>query len=107
MEDITQILPHDMRIVTVDGREINYGMLNEIKVFITDGDLQGKRIEIGYVTPKLIERGNGIHLVPGIAEMTSYLENPSFNIDLELNFREISIATEQLLYVNFAVYTGG
>jgi len=102
--DVLEILPYDIRLVSVGNREVNYGIMNEIKVIIREPKTNGRNIEIAYVRPRLAEKNNGIRLLPGVANVTSYLKADQFDVEVELTFRELSRYSEQILFLDFAVY---
>ncbi len=105
LEQVQQVLSHEMWLETTDGGVYNYGNFSEINVYILDSNDPNKRIEIGYVQPAVNEKGHIIRLLPGTANVLKYMKEPFFNIEIVLTLRRISSYTQQHMFLKFSGFT--
>ena len=106
-DQVTEVLSHDMWLETADGSVYDFGRFSEINVYISDTNDPNKRIEIAYVQPVVNEKGRLIRLIPGTANVLKYMKEPFFNIEIVLTLRNISVYSQQHMFLKFAGLTEG
>ena len=102
-EDISSINPSIARLENVFG-DNNYGNLSRVRVYITDKDETVKR-EIFYQEIIKLNHVGPLQLFGSLSDVKSILENETYNINVELNFRSSTVGflENRLIYSFVAI----
>lgn len=101
---ILKINVYSIEINPILSNPISYGFVEEARAFIIDTRLPSTQ-QIGIYNPVPNERVGTLGLLPGIADLKSFLSLNQFNIQIQLRFRNIpSSTTDHRVIVKFNIY---
>jgi hypothetical protein len=76
--------------------DVNLDFIHQVSVLIYDIDNPVNRIEFCYLDPVPFKKKFGIELFPGIADVSDWLKNEYFGIEIRLNYRDITPSLIQM-----------
>ena len=88
-DDVVAIEAKDAFLSSTFG-DINLEFIHRISVIIFDPFDPSNRIEFLYLDPTPFKNASTWRLFPGIADITEWMEEDYFGVEIRLNFREVS-----------------
>lgn len=76
--------------------DVNLDFIDKISVYIFDPYNTNNKIECFYLEPIPFKDKVGIQLFPGIADVSEWLENDYFGIEIRLDFRQVTPSLVQM-----------
>ncbi len=87
------------QVIAIEGKDavlsstfgdVNLGFIHRISVYIFDPFNPSDRIEFFYFDPTPFKNPTSWRLFPGLADISEWIDDDYFGIEVRLNFREIS-----------------
>lgn len=99
--DIKAILPIEAELVGVFG-DANFDFLEEVSVRVYPASKPNSHLEFAYRYPVPLNPGNQLAIIPGLADVKTFLKEDRFNLDLALRLRKTTVdLSEARLSVRF------
>lgn len=78
--------------------DVNLDFIHQVSILIYDIDNPVNRIEFCYLDPVPFKKKYGIELFPGIADVSDWLKNEYFGVEIRLNYREVTPSLIQMRF---------
>ena len=77
-------------------QDVNLRFIYQVSVYIFDPFNPSDKIEFFYLDPVPNKNMNSIQLFPGIADISHWVDQEYFGVEVRLTFREITTSAEQM-----------
>lgn len=94
-EEVIAIEAKDATLSSLFGDE-NLNFITRVSIYIFDPFAPANKVEFLYLEPIPYKEKNTIRLFPGITDISDWIKEEYFGIEIRLNFREISPALTEM-----------
>lgn len=93
--DVKSLEPRSAYLSTVF-EDINLDFIHRVSILIFDPFNPSDKIEFLYLDPVPFRDKTGIQLFPGIADISEWVKEDYFGLEIRLNFREVTPSLSQM-----------